>query len=118
MRFVLSMNCGGIRSSRNVAAPKRERVTTFTRSEASGTAASTTPSLRLPHHLPDLDKSLFAHQRIGGVEHALNGIEHVIAAAPVLADDARVTAAEDFVQNVDAEDEIIEISHRSQKRLG
>src|SRR5436189_6156745 len=111
------MNCGAIPRWRSAAAPKRERITTSTPSEASGIADSTARCLRLPHHLPDLRRGVLAHQRVGGAQHALNGLEHVVAAAPVLADDAGVAAAEDFVQDVHAENEVIEVSHRPKKRL-
>ena len=51
----------------------------------------------LPHHLPDLPHQVLPDELIRCVEHALNRIEDILAAAPVLADDAGVDAAQEFV---------------------
>src|SRR6266545_5974323 len=84
----------------------------------SGAGCGTNATTRLFHHLLDPPEKLRAHQRIGGVQHLLDRLEHVGAAAPVLAEDRHVGVLHDSVQHVDAEDEVVEVTDRSQKRLG
>src|SRR4051794_10113233 len=81
-------------------------------------AAPRQQSFLLPHHLLDAAGHVRADQRLGRVQHLLDRVEDVFAAAPVFAEDAGVDAAEDLVQDVDAEDEVIQISGRSENRLG
>src|SRR3954451_16256768 len=72
----------------------------------------------LLHHLLDPAEELLADERIGGVQHLLDRLQHVAAAAPVLAEDRYVGVFHDPVQHVDTEDEVVEVADRSQQRLG
>src|SRR6266540_7418568 len=76
----------------------------------SGAGSGTNATTRLFHHLLDPPEKLRAHQRIGGVQHLLDRLEHVGAAAPVLAEDRGVGVLHDPVQHVDAEDEVVEVT--------
>src|SRR3954447_22682085 len=72
----------------------------------------------LLHHLLDPAEELLADERIGGAQHLLDRLQHVAAAAPVLAEDRYVGVFHDPVQHVDTEDEVVEVADRSQQRLG
>src|SRR6266542_3301087 len=54
----------------------------------SGAGSGTNATTRLFHHLLDPPEKLRSHQGVGGVQHLLDRLEHVYAAAPVLAQDS------------------------------